>query len=136
MRVEVRAVIFIDGKLVITDERRQGLPHAALPGGGVERWESLQEALVREVREETGLLIEPGWLVYVAEVVSRFKLHDVNFVFLADVKERVDSQPIGLVDPATADGIRPPILAEIARDRIDGWPEHPRWLGNLWDSSL
>ena len=136
MRVEVRAVIFIDGKLVITDERRQGLPHAALPGGGVERWESLQEALVREVREETGLLIEPGRLVYVAEVVSRFKLHDVNFVFLADVKERVDSQPIGLVDPAAADGIRPPILAEIARDRIDGWPEHPHWLGNLWDSSL
>jgi ADP-ribose pyrophosphatase YjhB (NUDIX family) len=136
MRVEVRAVIFIDGKLVITDETRQGLPHAALPGGGVERWESLQEALVREVREETGLLVAPGRLVYVAEVVSRFKLHDVNFVFLADVKERVDDQRVGFVDPAKADGVRPPILAEIARDAVAGWPEHPRWLGNLWDSSL
>lgn len=137
MRVEVRAIIFIDGKLVITEETRQGLPHAALPGGGVERWESLQEALVREVREETGLLIDPGRLVYVAEVVSRFKLHDVNFVFLADVKQRVDGTRIGLVDPATAaEGVRPPILLEIARDAIEGWPEHPRWLGNLWDSSL
>jgi ADP-ribose pyrophosphatase YjhB (NUDIX family) len=136
VRVEVRAVVFIDGKLVVTDETRQGLPHAALPGGGVERWESLEEALVREVREETGLLIEPGRLVYVAEVVSRFKLHDVNFVFLAEVKERIDGTRIGLVDPAGADGIRPPILDQIARDAAAGWPEHPRWLGNLWDSSL
>jgi len=136
MRVEVRAVVFIDGKLVITEETRQGRPHAALPGGGVERWETLEEALVREVREETGLLIEPGRLVYVAEVVSRFKLHDVNFVFLAEVKERVDGTRIGLVDPATAEGVRPPILAEIARDAAAGWPEQPRWLGNLWVSSL
>jgi len=135
VRVEVRAVIFIDGRLVVTDETRMGEPHAALPGGRVDRWENLHEALVREVREETGLLVEPGPLVYVAEVVSRYKVHDVNFVFLADVAERVQDQRIGLVDPETADGVRPPILAEIARDAAKGWPDHPRWLGNLWDES-
>lgn len=136
MRVEVRAVIFVDGKLVVTDETRHGLPHAALPGGGVERWETLQDALVREVEEETGLVVEPGRLVYVAEVVSRFKVHDVNFVFLADLKDRVDERPIGLVDPGSANGVRPPILDQIAHDAANGWPEQPRWLGNLWDSSL
>jgi len=116
VRVEVRAVIFINGRLVVTDETRQGQPHSALPGGGVERWESLDEALVREVREETGLVIEPGRLVYVAEVVARYKFHDV--------------------DSAAATGVLPPILPEIARDAAAGWPEQPRWLGNLWDSSL
>lgn len=136
MRVEVRAIIFLDGRLVVTDERRQGEPHAALPGGGVGRWETLHEALVREVREETGLLVEPGPLVYVAEVVSRYKLHDVNFVFLVELRERIDPVRFGLVDPAAAEGVRPPILAEITRDAAAGWPQQPRWLGNLWDSSL
>jgi len=136
VRVEVRAVIFVDGLLVTTRETRHGEPHAALPGGRVERWESLHEALVREVREETGLTVEPGRLLYVAEVVSRYKLQDVNFVFLAHANERVDETRVRLVDPATAEGIRPPILAEIARDAAGGWPDHVRWLGNLWDSSL
>ena len=136
MRVEVRAVIFLDGRLVVTEETRQGEPHAALPGGRVERWESLEEALVREVREETGLLVEPGPLLYIAEVVSRYKLHDLNVVFLAEPKEPIEPTRIGLVDPALADGVRPPILAEIARDAGAGWPQQPRWLGNLWDSSL
>lgn len=136
MRVEVRAVIFIAGRLVTTEETRQGEPHAAIPGGGVERWETVHEALVREVREETGLVVEPGRLLYVAEVVARYKLHDLDLVFAAEVKERVDGRRVGLVDPAQADGILPPILAEIVRDAAAGWAENPRWLGNLWDSSL
>lgn len=136
MRVEVRAVIVIDGLLVVTRETRKGQPHAALPGGRVDRWETLHEALVREVNEETGLEIEPGRLLYVAEVVARFKLHDVDLVFLADAKEPVDRSRFELVEPAQRNDVLPPILAEIARDAALGWPEHPRWLGNLWHSSL
>jgi len=136
VRVEVRAVIFVGGRLVTTDETRQGRPHAALPGGGVERWESIHEALVREVQEETGLVVEPGRLLYVAEVVERYKAHDVDLFFSAEVKSRSDGQRFGLVDPAEAEGVLPPVLADIARDAATGWPDNPRWLGNLWDSSL
>lgn len=38
-----------------------------LPGGGVESLETLAEALRREMREETGLVVDVGDLLFVAE---------------------------------------------------------------------
>ena len=70
MRVKVRAVIIQNGKLVVSRERRRGAEHILLPGGRVKTRESLAEALVREVAEETGLHVAPVRLLYVAEVLE------------------------------------------------------------------
>jgi 8-oxo-dGTP diphosphatase len=68
----VSAAIIRDGKVLIV---RRARPPAkgvyTLPGGGVEVGESLTEAVVREVREETGLTVEPVALAGYREAIVR-----------------------------------------------------------------
>lgn len=70
--VAVAGVIWNDkGQVLLI--RRANPPragHWSLPGGKVERGESLEEALRREIREETGLEIEILGLAGVAEIVD------------------------------------------------------------------
>jgi len=61
IRPGVAAVIFEDGRVLL--QRRDDTGRWGLPGGGVEPGESVRQALIREVREETGLEIEPLRLI-------------------------------------------------------------------------
>ena len=68
----VSAAIFRDGSVLIV---RRARPPAhglyTLPGGGVELGETLEQAVVREVREETALDIEPVALAGYREAIAR-----------------------------------------------------------------
>ena len=68
----VSAAIIRDGKVLLV---RRARPPASgvytLPGGGVEVGETLLEAVVREVREETALTVEPVALAGYREVIAR-----------------------------------------------------------------
>jgi len=56
----VSAAIVRDGKvLVVRRARKPALNFYTLPGGAVEIGETLHDAVIREVREETQLTIEP-----------------------------------------------------------------------------
>jgi len=57
----------------------------APPGGGVEFGESLEEALIREFEEETGLLIEVKKQLFISEYIKD-SLHAVEVFFLVKVR--------------------------------------------------
>lgn len=58
-RLAVSAGIFRDGKILLVRRAREPAKGIyTFPGGRVEFGESLTEALAREIREETGLIIE------------------------------------------------------------------------------
>jgi 8-oxo-dGTP diphosphatase len=68
----VSAVVWRAGRFVVVRRARapaQGL--FTLPGGGVEAGETLKQAVERELREETGLIIEPIDLAGHREVIMR-----------------------------------------------------------------
>jgi ADP-ribose pyrophosphatase YjhB (NUDIX family) len=68
----VSAAIIRGGKaLIVRRARTPALNLYTLPGGAVELGESLTEAVVREVREETSLSIEPVALAGHREVITR-----------------------------------------------------------------
>lgn len=58
-RPSVYAIVVHDGKILLT--KQHGAYH--LPGGRVELGESLEQALFREVQEETGITVEKPRLV-------------------------------------------------------------------------
>jgi len=68
----VSAVVWRDGRFVVVRRARppaQGV--FTLPGGGVEAGETLKQAVVRELREETGLIVEPIDVAGHREVIMR-----------------------------------------------------------------
>ena len=81
-RVAVSALIFNEGKVLLA--HRRDIDWWNLPGGGMEENETVDEALRREVLEETGLEVEVGQLVGVyskpqkREVVLAFRCQILN----------------------------------------------------------
>jgi len=65
MSVRVAAVLVRDGRVLLARHEKRGESYWVLPGGAVEPGETLAQALVREVREEAGLEIEVGELLFV-----------------------------------------------------------------------
>jgi len=67
----VGAVIVEDGRLLLIRRGRGAyLDHWAVPGGRQRRGETMREAVVREVHEETGLTVEVGDPLWAGDIMD------------------------------------------------------------------
>lgn len=83
MHVRVTGVVIEDDRILVLDQDTGTGRAWSLPGGKVEDGETLAEALVREMREETGLQVEPGRLLYVCDHLPGDGTHVVHLTFEA-----------------------------------------------------
>ena len=79
-RPSVRAIIKQDGKLALVHNGK--FDYYMFPGGGIEEGESHEEALIREVKEESGLVVIPESIREYGSVLRLSRsLHLENTVF-------------------------------------------------------
>lgn len=136
MRINVRAVIVHAGLLVVSRESRHGVTRPFLPGASVRDQEPVLEALTRGVRDDIGRDIVPLRLLYVAEVVGVYGVHDLNLVWLAELCEPIDGLATVALDGDRGYSVLPPLIEQIAADAGDEFDKAPRWLGNVGRSYL
>jgi len=108
--VGVGAVLIHEGRVLLIRRGKEPLRGRwVVPGGTVELGETLEEALVREIQEETGLLVRPRQVVAVFDriqrVADRVDYHYVIVDYLCDyvageARAGSDAEAVALVAPA------------------------------------
>jgi ADP-ribose pyrophosphatase YjhB (NUDIX family) len=99
----VTGVVIEDGRILLLNQDADAGRSWSLPGGKLEDGETLAGALVREMKEETGLDVEPGRLLYVcdhlpAQVVHMtFEARRVGGT-VGDIAAGADTTPIRSVE--------------------------------------
>jgi 8-oxo-dGTP diphosphatase len=149
-RNSAKALVVRDGRVLLTRNTDREGDFFLLPGGGQRFGETLHEAVVREVLEETGYGVVPGELVLVREYIGRNHefaeeegdVHQVEHVFLSVLaspdpvaqaspdawQTGVDWIPLEEVPGAR---IYPSVLSELIPKLAGGFYDGPVYLGDV-----
>ena len=103
--VGVGAVVIHDGRVLLAKRGKAPMKgHWTLPGGALEVGEPLLEGVVREVREETGLIVQPVELIELLDRIHRVEDRIQFHYVIADYLCRVTGG--ALLAASDADAVR------------------------------
>ena len=66
-QIRVTGILLRDNEILLVKQKVSESRNWSLPGGRVETGETLEQALIRELKEETGLTVQVGRLLYVCD---------------------------------------------------------------------
>lgn len=124
------ALVERDGKVLLA--RHSYVPGWLLPGGGVGRGEPPAEAILRELKEEIGLVRaappelfalysrKAGWAT---NVIALYRLGDVEFTFTPNLEIR----EVVFADPADPPAATPPSVRRRLAEFAGAQPISPYW---------
>ena len=97
-RPSVRGIIVRDGKIAMMHSKKYN--YYKLPGGGIEPGETLEETLIREVREESGLVVIPETMKEFGYVrrIEKGRYEDIfvqdNYYFICEAEAEITKRRI------------------------------------------
>lgn len=132
----------LDGRVVLVRHRAGKSTYHLLPGGGVRYRETLRDALVREIREETGLIAQVGRPLLISDTIDPHgRRHLVNITFAADVAsgeitdypddQRVEAVELVEIGELASLDLRPPYADKLVRI-LSGEQVDAEYLGPLF----
>jgi ADP-ribose pyrophosphatase YjhB (NUDIX family) len=142
IRIRVAGLLVKDGQILLVRHEKNGKSYWLLPGGGVDFGETAEEALIREFKEEVGLDIQVGKLVFVHDSIPPDRHRQVlNLYFLTTAGEQeIKVTPDAVLRDAAyyplsefpKMRVNPDIKAQILEGLAQNWPGGCRYLGNEW----
>jgi 8-oxo-dGTP diphosphatase len=86
--IKIRAAVIIEknGEILLAKHKKKNNEYWVIPGGTLEEGETLEEAAIREIQEESGYTVKIHNLVFVSEVIKPSgSKHIIDFFFRGSI---------------------------------------------------
>ena len=121
-RINVRGIVYRDGKiLAVRHKKSDGSPsdYWAVPGGGLDPMESIEDGVKREFMEELGVAVTTGRILLMQQFISHRESSDEEFEVMLQVEDHAAFDAIDLMATTHgADEIYDVAFIDPAKERI------------------